>query len=691
MTKLGLKNCFPESWSVGSSCSLSTPSMTLQKDKLLFTPGPLTTSTTVKEAMLRDLGSRDAEFVAVVGEIRRILLALAGVGQADGYEAILMQGAGTFGIESVISSAIPTDGKLLIIINGAYGKRIRDIAVRHEIATAVVEVTENTQADPQELRRRLTDDSAITHVALVHCETSSGILNPLNEIGSVVKELGRTFIVDAMSSFGGIPLNVAEAGIDFLISSANKCIEGVPGFSLVIADHEQLLAINGRARTVSLDLLAQWKGLEEQGQFRFTPSTHAILAFREALRELDDEGGVAGRATRYATNHVALLRGMRRMGFHEYVPAESQSHIITAFLFPEDPRFEFTEFYQRLSSKGMLIYPGKLTEADCFRIGNIGRIFESDIESLLTAIETTLFEMNMNMKSTERNTAPSTELSPSVEYEDYDSTSGSYDTTRVPVGLPIILDFLASTPTSLKELSILDAGCGTGTCLAELQGQLGKLHGRELSAGMQMVAKKRFADDPNVQIDQGSITELPYADESFDGIICNQVLHHLDLGEGEGASADDFPNVECFFREAFRVLRPNGIVVINTSSHEQHRDGFWWAALIPAAIDRMLRRFPAIDCLEEISKRTGFVGFEVNVPISEVLQGKQYLDPAGPLSEAWRAGDSTWSLVTEEELTQALGTVTSRLADGSMAAFVEEREQLRAKIGQTTFLAVRKP
>lgn len=640
--------------------------------------------------MLRDLGSRDAEFVAVVGQIRQHLLALAGVSQADGYEAILMQGAGTFGIESVISSAIPADGKLLIIINGAYGKRIRDIAVRHGIATAVIEVRENTQADPQELRRRLADDSEITNVALVHCETSSGILNPLNEIGSVVKEFGRTFIVDAMSSFGGIPLNVADAGIDFLISSANKCIEGVPGFSVVIADHEQLLAIEGRARTISLDLLAQWKGLEAGGQFRFTPPTHAILAFREALRELDEEGGVAGRAARYATNHAALLRGMRRMGFCEYVPAASQSHIITAFLFPDDPRFEFPEFYQRLSSKEMLIYPGKLTEGDCFRIGNIGQIFEHDIESLLTAIEATLLEMNLNMKNTQQDTTPSTEPSDQVEYEDYNSTSGNYDDTRVPIGLPIILDFLASTPKPLKELSILDAGCGTGTCLAELQGQLGKLHGRELSEGMQQVAKKRFADDPNVQIDQGSITELPHADESFDAIICNQVLHHLDHGEGEGASADDFPNVECFFREAFRVLRPNGIVVINTSGHDQHRDGFWWAALIPAAIERMLRRFPSIETLEEISKRTGFVDSEVKVPFDEVLQGKQYLIPEGPLSAAWRAGDSTWSLVTEEELPQAIDRVTSMLKDGSMAAFMAEREELRAKIGQTTFLAVRK-
>jgi 2-aminoethylphosphonate-pyruvate transaminase len=662
--------------------------MTPQNDKLLFTPGPLTTSAAVKDALLRDVGSRDAEFINIVREIRQQLLDIAGVNHAHGYEAILIQGSGTFGIEAVISSVIPPDGKLLIIINGAYGKRIRDVATRHGIESIAIEVKENTPPDPQQVRRCLTDDAEITHVAVVHCETSSGILNPLHEIGAVVKEMQRTFIVDAMSSFGGIPLNVAEAGIDFLVSSANKCIEGVPGFSLVIADRAELLASGGAARTVSLDLLAQWKGLVDTGQFRFTPPTQVLLAFRQALRELDDEGGTAGRAKRYAANHEALVHGMRAMNFREYVPAELQSHIITSFLFPEDPNFDFETFYKRLSDKGMVIYPGKLTEVDCFRIGNIGRIFKSDIESLLTAIEATLLEMNVAIS--DRNPTPQAETPHTVEYEDYDSTSGSYDGTRVPIGLPLILDYLASTPTALNDQTVLDAGCGTGSCLSELTGRIGSLHGRELSAGMQQVANERFIDDPSVQIEQGSITELPFADETFDGIICNQVLHHLDHGQSDDADSAGFPNVRRFFYEAFRVLRPHGVLVINTSSHQQHRDGFWWAALIPAAVDRMLPRFPSIDRFENIFQQTGFVDFETVVPVDEVLQGKQYLDPAGPLSAAWRAGDSTWSLTTDQELSLALDSVTSKLKDGSMDAFLEEREQRRAKIGQTTFMVGRK-
>jgi len=215
----------------------------------------------------------------------------------------------------------------------------------------------------------------------------------------VVEEFQRTFIVDAMSSFGGIPLNVATARIDFLISSANKCIEGVPGFCFVIAEHACLLASSNSARSVCLDLFAQWQGLEENGQFRFTPPTHVLLAFQQALRELDEEGGVDGRARRYAANHETLLCGMERMGFRAYLPSAFQSHIITTFLFPEDPTFSFEAFYEGLSARGMVIYPGKLNDVDGFRIGTIGRLFEADIHALLAAMESTLSDMRTILTS----------------------------------------------------------------------------------------------------------------------------------------------------------------------------------------------------------------------------------------------------------------------------------------------------
>ena len=366
----------------------------MQSQKLLFTPGPLTTSSSVKGAMLRDLGSRDPEFLGVVRDIRRRLLELGRV--ADGsYEAVLMQGSGTFAIESVISSVIPRDGKLLVAINGAYGRRMAKIGSVHEIATVAVEFPEMRPVDPQRVCELLAADCAITHVGIVDCETSTGIRNPVAALGPLVRELGRAFIVDAMSSFGGLPLDVGRCAIDFLVSSANKCIEGVPGFGLVLARRGPLLEAEGRARSLSLDLVSQWKGFESDGQFRFTPPTHALLAFRQALDELDDEGGVAGRAARYAANRDALMTGMSELGFDPYLIPEYQSHIITSFRYPAHPNFDFNGFYARLSERGFIIYPGKVSGADCFRIGTIGHIFPADIRNLVAAIRDVLSEMHI--------------------------------------------------------------------------------------------------------------------------------------------------------------------------------------------------------------------------------------------------------------------------------------------------------
>lgn len=370
-------------------------------DKLLFTPGPLTTSRTVKQAMLRDLGSRDEEFIAIVKGIRQRLLGLAGVSQEAGYEAVLMQGSGTFGVESVIVTAVPRGGHLLVISNGAYGERMLKIAEQAGIKSSALRFSEDEVPKASDVAAHLENDSTITHVAVVHCETTTGIFNPIEQIGQAVKKSGRVYIVDAMSSFGAVPINVAECGIDYLVSSSNKCIEGVPGFSFAIARRKVLAETSGNSRSLSLDLHAQWQGLENTSQFRFTPPTHAIIAFHQALDELEQEGGPEGRATRYQSNYQKLVAGMKQLGFREYLRPENQGYIITAFHYPADPKFDFRRFYQLLNQRGFVIYPGKLSQIDCFRIGSIGRINGDDVQNLLVAMKEVLAELGVDPASSE--------------------------------------------------------------------------------------------------------------------------------------------------------------------------------------------------------------------------------------------------------------------------------------------------
>ncbi|NUM44368.1 MAG: 2-aminoethylphosphonate--pyruvate transaminase [Anaerolineales bacterium] len=369
-------------------------SLSLAKDKALFTPGPLTTSRTVKQAMLRDLGSRDAAFIEVVREIRRRLVTLGGADETE-YTTVLMQGSGTFGIEAVLSSIIPPEGKLLVLINGAYGERILKIANIHRIPTIPLRFQENAVPDPQRVDETLASDPSITHVAVIHCETTTGIINPIEAYGEIVQRHGRVYFVDAMSSFGAYPVDLNACGIDYLVSSSNKNIEGVPGFSFALARKAALLATRGFARTLSLDLLAQWEGLEKDGQFRFTPPTHALLAFYQALLELENEGGVPARARRYQRNYAITREAMQTMGFQAYLQPEDQGYIITSFYYPAHPNFNFQTFYEKLSDKGHVIYPGKLSHADCFRIGHIGRLEEGDVHALMAAIARTLSEMGV--------------------------------------------------------------------------------------------------------------------------------------------------------------------------------------------------------------------------------------------------------------------------------------------------------
>ena len=366
-------------------------------DPLLFTPGPLTTSASVKAAMQHDLGSRSPEFIELVARIRRELLEIAGVSQESGYEAVLMQGSGTFAIEAVLSSVIPPEGQLLVLANGAYGERMVQIAERLKIATTIQRWPENESPDPNTVRRLLGEDPSPTHVAIVHLETTTGILNPIDHIAEIVRGEGCQFIIDAMSSFGGVPIDLAALQADYLVSSANKCLEGVPGFSYVLARREALESSLGHARSVSLDLLAQWHGLERDGQFRFTPPTHALLAFAQALKEFREEGGVAARAKRYRANRDVLLAGMRGLGFREYLAPERQSDIITSFRYPEDSAFDFAEFYRLLAARGMVIYSGKVSNADCFRIGTIGQISPDQVKALVAEVGNVLDQMGLKV------------------------------------------------------------------------------------------------------------------------------------------------------------------------------------------------------------------------------------------------------------------------------------------------------
>ncbi len=365
------------------------------RDKPLFTPGPLTTSTTVRQAMLRDLGSRDSEFIHIVRHVRERLLRVAGVSQQRGFEAIPMQGSGTFGIEAVCTCAVPPNGKTLIAVNGAYGDRIVRICQISGIDHEVIKYPEDQPVLAADIEHALAADKNITNISVVHCETTTGIINPIEAIGQVVRAQGGIYFVDSMSAFGAVPFDFEACEIDYLVSSANKCIEGVPGFSFVIARRERLLETEGRSRTLSFDLFEQWKGLEQNGQFRFTPPTHAILAFHQALIELEMEGGVEARAARYRNNCETLISGMREMGFTEYLEPELQGYIITSFRYPDHPRFDFQRFYDLLIDRGQVIYPGKVSNANCFRIGNIGRLFAADVLVLLAAIRQVLSEMEL--------------------------------------------------------------------------------------------------------------------------------------------------------------------------------------------------------------------------------------------------------------------------------------------------------
>lgn len=362
---------------------------------LLLTPGPLSTSESVKQTMLRDWCTWDDDYnLGVVQPIRQQLVDMAlETSQCETeYSTVLMQGSGTFAVESAIGSAVPADGKLLVLVNGAYGKRIAEIAEYLNIEVVCLSVAEHEWVSTDALSDLLNTDSNITHVAMVHCETTSGILNPIETYAPIVKAAGKVLLVDAMSSFGGIDMKVGDLGIDFLISSANKCIQGVPGMGFVIAKQSELLLCEGRARSLSLDLFSQWKTMEDNhGKWRFTSPTHVVRAFQQALAELNSEGGIAARAKRYAANHQTLIKGMKAQGFQCVVDDDKQSPFISTFVYPDSNLFDFNKLYECLKEEGFVIYPGKVTATPCFRIGHIGEVYPEDMQRLLVALANNKF------------------------------------------------------------------------------------------------------------------------------------------------------------------------------------------------------------------------------------------------------------------------------------------------------------
>lgn len=354
---------------------------------LLLTPGPLSTTDTVRQAMQKDWCTWDQEYMQLVQKIRHMLVDIA-THQRHEYTSVLMQGSGTFTVESVIGSVIPRDSsKLLIATNGAYGNRMIQMANILGIQSVISRTSENEPTNLYEIEKMLQNDPEITHVIVVHCETTTGILNPVEAVSKLAKVYGKKTIVDAMSSFGGIEVDVHESQIDFLISSANKCIQGVPGFGFVIAKKEELEKCEGNSHSLSLDLYDQWKTMEEtNGKWRFTSPTHVVRAFYQALIELKQEGSVRARSKRYAENQLTLVEGMEEIGYESYVDRKHQSPIITSFLYPNGD-FKFEPFYQHLKQEGFVIYPGKVSEVMTFRIGTIGEVYKQDITRLLQAIK----------------------------------------------------------------------------------------------------------------------------------------------------------------------------------------------------------------------------------------------------------------------------------------------------------------
>ncbi|MGF6154250.1 2-aminoethylphosphonate--pyruvate transaminase [Pseudomonas fluorescens] len=362
-------------------------------EPILLTPGPLTTSQRTRQAMMVDRGSWDDRFNQLTASLCEQLLAI--INGADNHHCVPLQGSGTFAVEAAIGTLVPRDGKVLVLINGAYGKRLAQICEVLGRSFSTFETAEDQPTTAADVDRLLHADSSITHVALIHCETSTGILNPLPEIAHVIAQHGKRLIIDAMSSFGALPIDAQKVPFDALIAASGKCLEGVPGMGFVFANKSALENAAGNSHSLAMDLFDQHAYMAKTGQWRFTPPTHVVAALHEALLQYNEEGGLPARHQRYANNCRVLLDEMAKLGLRSFLPAAVQAPIIVTFHAPKDPRYQFKAFYERVKAKGFILYPGKLTQVETFRVGCIGHVNQAEMRAAVATIGEVLREMEV--------------------------------------------------------------------------------------------------------------------------------------------------------------------------------------------------------------------------------------------------------------------------------------------------------
>jgi len=358
--------------------------MNPDQDPLLLTPGPLTTSRRTKEAMLRDYGSREDNFIAITAKVRELLVRV--IHGEGSHVCVPLQGSGTFTVEAMLGTLVPRDGHVLVPSNGAYCQRIAQILRVLGRRVTVHEYPEATQVRAEDVELLLAADASITHVALVHCETSTGVINPLHEVALAAAKHRRSLLVDAMSSLGAIEIDARRTPFDALVAASGKCLEGPPGMGFALVRQTALERAKGNSHSLALDLHDQWVQMEKTRQWRFTPPTQVVAALAEALEQFTEEGGTAARGARYARNCERLIAGMEALGLQLFLPRAIQAPVIVTFHAPADPAYRFERFYDEARRRGFILYPGKLTKVETFRVGCIGHVDEDDVKRAIEAI-----------------------------------------------------------------------------------------------------------------------------------------------------------------------------------------------------------------------------------------------------------------------------------------------------------------